>query len=138
MEPIQIFPDLLPELTFKASLSGGKGGQHVNKVASKVELYFTIAKSSLLTGHQQKILIEKLAHQLSSTGELRVTCDETRSQNQNKQIAIQKFYEMLETALKPVKKRIKTKVPKAVVRQRINSKKLIGEKKNLRKKPNLE
>lgn len=138
MEPIQILPDLYSELNFKASLSGGKGGQHVNKVSTKIELYFNVGSSQLLSDKQQEILLEKLSHLISDDGALRITCDKTRSQNQNKQLAIQKLYELLEKSLKPVKKRIKTKVPKSVVAKRISNKKKVGEKKSLRKKPNIE
>ena len=56
--------DLTQECTFKAVRSGGKGGQNVNKVSSKVELYFSISDSQILTAEQKEILLQKLSHRI--------------------------------------------------------------------------
>jgi ribosome-associated protein len=138
MLPIQIIPDLSSEFTIKAVRSSGKGGQNVNKVSTKVELYFNIAESVLLSLEQKTLLQEKLSHLLNSEGELRVVCEDSRSQLKNKQIAIDKLYELFDKALLPVKKRVKTKTPKSVIAKRIKDKKIAGEKKSMRKKPDLD
>ncbi len=138
MSAVQHIPDLSSEFTFKAVRSGGKGGQNVNKVSTKVELYFTIATSTLLSEDQKQILLQKCSHLLNSDGELRLVCEEARSQLKNKQLVTEKLYELFAKSLTPVKKRVKTKTPKSVVAKRINDKKIAGEKKQLRKKPDLD
>ena len=129
-----MLPDLSGECILKATRSGGKGGQHVNKVSSRIELTFDIPASRLLTDEQKLILQEKLATRLSSTGELRITEDSARSQHENREKVFKKFYSLLEKALTPVKKRKKTKIPAGVKAKRLESKKKKSEKKLLRKK----
>ena len=121
------------ECEFKSTRSGGKGGQHVNKVSSRVELYFNIAASNLLSEEQKNILLEKLAPRLSDEGILRLTEDSSRSQYDNRKRIIEKFYALLENALKPVKKRVETKIPKMLKEKRLQKKKKHSEKKRLRK-----
>ena len=121
------------ECLLKATRSGGKGGQHVNKVSTRIELAFDIPNSALLDDAQKAILLEKLAGKISSEGVLRLTEDSDRSQHANREKIIDKFYTLLEKALRPVKKRKKTKVPKAVKTKRLESKKRKSEKKSLRR-----
>lgn len=122
------------ESSIKATRSGGAGGQHVNKVSSKIELTFDIPGSKLLSDEQKNILLAKLETKLSDEGILRITEDSDRSQHENKEKAIAKFYLLLENALKPVKKRKKTKVSKAAKEKRLEGKKKASEKKKLRRK----
>lgn len=129
-----MLPDLSGECVLKATRSGGKGGQHVNKVSTRIELTFDIPASRLLTDEQKLILQEKLATRLSSTGELRITEDSARSQHENREKVFKKLYALLEKALTPVKKRKKTRVPAGVKAKRLESKKKKSEKKQLRKK----
>lgn len=129
-----MLPDLSGECVLKATRSGGKGGQHVNKVSTRIELTFDIPASRLLTEEQKLILQEKLATRLSSTGELRITEDSARSQHENREKVFKKLYALLEKALTPVKKRKKTRVPAGVKAKRLESKKKKSEKKQLRKK----
>ncbi|MBI3510067.1 MAG: aminoacyl-tRNA hydrolase [Bacteroidetes bacterium] len=125
--------NLVCEATMKATRSGGAGGQHVNKVSSRMELYFDVRNSKLLSEEQKNILLEKLASRLTEEGILRLTEDGSRSQFENKENLIGKFYSLLENALKPVKKRKKTKLPKSVKEKRLQSKKKKSEKKKLRR-----
>lgn len=129
-----MLPDLSGECVLKATRSGGKGGQHVNKVSTRIELTFDIPASRLLTDEQKLTLQEKLATRLSSTGELRITEDSARSQHENREKVFKKLYALLEKALTPVKKRKKTRVPAGVKAKRLESKKKKSEKKQLRKK----
>lgn len=135
---LKINPDLTSECSFKAVRSGGKGGQNVNKVSSKVELYFSIANSQILSVGQKEILLVKLSNRIKEDGFIRIVCDEDRSQLRNKNKTIEKLHELINKALTPVKKRIKTKTPKAVKEKRIKEKKIKGVVKNLRKRPDVE
>jgi ribosome-associated protein len=125
--------NLLTECTFRATRSGGKGGQHVNKVSSRIELTFDIPASQLLSDEEKFRLQDKLASKLTTEGILRITEDSDRSQHENKERIGKKFYRLLEAALKPEKKRLKTKVPKAVKVKRRDDKAKRSEVKALRR-----
>jgi ribosome-associated protein len=126
-------PDLFPELQFKTSRSGGSGGQHVNKVSSKVLLEFDIAGSALLSDEQKEVLLVKLVNRLNKDGILQLTEQTKRSQHENKEGVIKKFYALLQKTLTPVKKRKPTKTPKSVKEKRLTDKKKASEKKQLRR-----
>lgn len=126
---------LIGELNFKAVRSSGAGGQHVNKVSSKVVLTFDL-KSSLALSLEEKAVIEiKLASKLTSDKLLILNCDEDRSQLKNKTIVTKRFLELIEKALIVPKKRKPTQVPKAVVEKRLKDKSSVAEIKQNRKKP---
>ena len=121
--------DFEKELQFQASRSGGAGGQNVNKVATKVELRFHVASSEQLTEEEKARIQEKLAKRINNEGYLQVVCQEERSQLQNKELCIARFYELLRQALTRQKKRKATKPTRASVRQRLESKKKQAQKK---------
>lgn len=130
-----MIPDLYTELEFRTSKSGGKGGQHVNKTESKVELRFHPAESRLLTDAQKELLISKWSNKLDTDGWFHLTEESERSQIRNKELLIEKFYRLLKAALKPVKPRKATKLPKTAKKKREESKKRHSEIKAGRKKP---
>jgi ribosome-associated protein len=129
---------ILHELTFKAIRSSGSGGQHVNKVSSKVELTFNLSESPLFDDDQKERLLRKLQNRLTKEGVLILQCGESRSQHKNKGIIIKRFFSIIDTALIIPKKRIRTKIPKSVIRKRLKNKRNRSEKKANRKKPNLD
>jgi len=123
-----------PELQFKTSRSSGKGGQHVNKVSTKVELRFDIINSQLLSDEEKKRLLQKLKNRINKEGILQIASDKERSQLANKKAVIEKFYALLTKALKVPKKRIPAKPSQKAKKKRLKEKKLLSEKKKLRRK----
>lgn len=114
--------DFSSEFTFSASRSGGAGGQNVNKVNTKVELRFDIAASSLLSDDEKIQILGKLKSKLTIEGVLIVVSQEERTQLKNKEICIEKFYNMLEKALTVAKKRKPNKPTAASKEKRLESK----------------
>ncbi|WP_321288964.1 alternative ribosome rescue aminoacyl-tRNA hydrolase ArfB [uncultured Sunxiuqinia sp.] len=127
-------PDLSSELSFRTSRSSGPGGQHVNKVDTRIELRFNISNSQLLRESQKEILLKKLSKKLTNDGDLIIVSQQDRSQLRNKEIATEKFYSTIQKALRPVKKRKATKPTRSSIEKRINKKKQTGEKKKWRGK----
>lgn len=129
---------LLNELTFKAIRSSGSGGQHVNKVSSKVELTFDIEGTFVFSEKQKERLFLKLQNRLTKDGLLILQCDESRSQHKNKEIVIDRFLELIKSALIVPKRRIPTKIPKSVIRKRLKNKRNLSDKKANRKRPDID
>lgn len=129
---------LLKELDFKAIRSSGAGGQHVNKVASKVELSFDLANSLVLNEDQKELISKNLASRLTKDKVLMLQCGESRSQHKNKSLVVDRFFEILNEALVVPTERKETKVPKAVVKKRLKKKRIKSEKKANRKPPQVD
>ena len=126
------------ELTFKAIRSGGAGGQHVNKVSSKVVLFFDILKSEYLTQEEKEILNKTLQSRLTKNHILILSCGESRSQHKNKEIVIARFIDLISNGLKVPKVRKSTKPSRSSIQKRLGNKKKHGLKKTYRKRPNLD
>lgn len=126
------------ELKFKAVRSSGAGGQHVNKVSTKIELSFDVINSVGLSDVEKERILEKLAYRLTKENILLLQCDETRSQHKNKELAIKRLLELLRQALIIPKKRRKTRPSKSSIEKRLKSKKKSAQKKANRRKPDLE
>lgn len=127
--------DFSNEFVFSTSRSSGAGGQNVNKVNTKVELRFSVPKSAILTDTEKQILLKKLAVKLTTEGELIIVSQAARTQLENKQRCIEKFYLMIAKALKPKKKRIASNPTRASKEKRLEEKKIISKKKKWRKPP---
>lgn len=127
-------PDLSKELIFTTSRSRGKGGQHINKTETRVELWFHIASSSLLSMQQKEILVKKLQTKINKSGYLHISSELSRSMQKNKEDVTNKLYRLLNKALKPVKKRKPSRPGKQAKEKRLMSKKIKSEVKQLRKK----
>lgn len=111
------------EIAFKASRSGGPGGQNVNKVSSRVTLSFDAVRSPSLTQDQKLRIRRKLSNRINKQGVLQVVSQRTRSQEMNRADALERFAQLLRYALRIERPRIRTKVPKAVKERRLEQKK---------------
>lgn len=125
---------LQKELTYRTSRSGGAGGQHVNKVESKVTLIWNVNESESMTEDEKIRVRQKLANRLNKDGLLQMEASTERSQVKNKEIVTVRFFNLLHQTLKLEKKRIATKTPKSQVLDRLDRKKKQSQKKQNRKK----
>ena len=130
--------NLISELTFKAVRSSGSGGQHVNKVATKVVLSFDILNSSHLSEDEKIKLLSFLSNRINKSGILVFSSDQNRSQLKNKIDVTKRFLNLFELGLKQEKERKQTKIPKSAKRKRLEIKRKISEKKANRKPPKLD
>ena len=128
---------IIKELKFKAVRSSGAGGQHVNKVSSKVELFFDLLNSFALSLEEKELLLKNLKSKLTKDGMLLLQCDESRSQHKNKDLVINRFLQIISNGLKVPKKRKATKPSKSSIKKRLEKKKKQAYKKAFRKKPEL-
>ena len=120
-------------VTIKYSRSGGKGGQHVNKVSTKVEALVHIA--GLIAPEETLARIRRrLSGMLDKEGNLRVVSQESRSQWQNRKSVVEKITEIIETASREEKKRRPTAPSHSSGLKRLTSKKKRGEHKSLRRR----
>lgn len=126
---------ILNEVTYKTTRSSGPGGQHANKVSSKVVLYFDLLNSEGLNLSEKSLLTKSLAPRLTQENVLIISCEDSRSQFQNKEKVIKKLLDTLTQGLKQPKKRIPTKPTKSSKNKKLDTKKHRGTIKALRKNP---
>jgi len=126
-------PDISSEISFRTARSGGKGGQNVNKVETMVEGYFNVTQSALLTPEQKTLIQEKLANRINAEGVLQVRSQEARTQLANKQLVVKKMQELVHKALIVPKKRKASKPTKAMIEKRLQLKKRLSDKKQMRR-----
>ena len=127
-------PDFQKEIQFKTARSGGKGGQHVNKVETMVEGYWNVESSALFSEIEKSLIKEKLANKITSSGFLLVKSQLHRTQLSNKEEVVKKMALLVKKALIVPKKRKATKLSRAKKEKRLDSKKKSSEKKTQRKK----
>ncbi len=122
------------ELSFTFSTSGGPGGQHANRSATRAVLSFDVHGSPSLSDAQRARILARLGNRISREGALQISAGESRSQHQNRQEAIARFQTLLERALRPQKKRRPTRPSRAVRERRLEAKRRHGRRKAERQK----
>lgn len=115
------------ELSYTVSRSSGPGGQHVNKVSTRVTLHFDVDESPTLTDAQKRRIHERLPTRITRDGRLRVVCQRHRSQAANREEAVERFADLLARALRPTTPRRATKVPGSQKRKRADNKRRRSE-----------
>jgi ribosome-associated protein len=125
---------LIKETKVHFARSGGKGGQNVNKVETKVELTFNIAHSALFDEDTKRHLLDELSSKIDHEGNLHVTASSERYQHSNRRKAEEKLIDLLNHALEPKKTRIATRPSGYSKMARVLSKRKKSEKKKARSK----
>jgi len=125
---------LLPFVSFQTARSGGSGGQHVNKVETKVTLWFDLERATIFSDQEKERIRHRLGRRILADGRLTVVSQDTRSQLNNKEIAIQRLITLLREALKTHKARKPTQPSKAAVQRRLDGKRQQALRKINRKK----
>lgn len=123
------------ELTYRASRSGGPGGQHVNTSSTRIELVWDVGASPSVNEEQRALIQSKLANRISGEGTLLLAASDHRSQHQNKEAVTERFAELLRGALTVQKKRKKTRPPRGAAEARLRAKKQRSQTKKMRSGP---
>lgn len=126
------------ELVYKASRSGGAGGQHVNTSSTRIELLWDFERSPSVDDAQKDRIRRKLAARIDSDGLLRVVAANRRSQLQNRVAAEERLAILVRGAMKVAKKRKATAPTRASREKRLESKKMLSKKKANRRKDSFD
>ena len=126
---------LAKEVKYRTSRSSGAGGQHVNKTETRVELLWSPATSSCLDEVLKQRLIFRLRNRISYAGVLSLASEKYRSQVRNREEVFERFFQLVQLALLPPKKRLSTRIPRGSREERIRQKKYRGTIKQNRRKP---
>jgi ribosome-associated protein len=135
---LEVSPDLrvpLAELEFRASRSGGPGGQHVNTSSTRVEVTWDVAGSPALSEEQRQRLLVRLASRLDGTGRIRLVSSSTRSQLRNREDVTERLREVVAQALVVPKARKRTRTPRAAKAARLENKRRRAATKRDRRPP---
>jgi ribosome-associated protein len=121
------------ELDWRFTASGGPGGQHANRSATRAEVTWNVRTSRALGPRQRERLIFRLGSRLNADGTLRVVSDRRRSQLRNREAALTRLAEIVRSALEPEARRIQTQPTEASRRRRLEAKRRRAGLKRLRR-----
>ena len=127
---------LSKEVNYLTARSKGSGGQHVNKVETKVTLVFSLVESNLLDSNQKQLLRENIGNKINTKGNIQVTAQKYSSQIKNKVLCFQKFIALMNEGLKVKKKRKKHRLSNTQKEKRLKEKKRRANIKEFRKRIN--
>jgi ribosome-associated protein len=122
------------EVQYRTSRSSGAGGQHVNKVETKVDVLLDVISSLAFSDREKELIFSKLENRINKEGIFIVSSQETRSQLSNKEIAEKKMFDLLKDALFQEPERKPVRIPKSIVAARRKAKSQRSEVKSTRKK----
>jgi ribosome-associated protein len=134
---VMVYDDLIipsDEIEITASRSGGPGGQHVNKTSSRITVRWNAKQTRALNEEQKERILLILAHQLSTEGDLIIHNSASRSQMQNKRMALEHLAEQIRAALYVPKERVATGIPKGIQQTRKKNKMRRSSIKKMRSK----
>lgn len=134
-DDLMIDPD---DLRFEFARSSGPGGQNVNKVETKVRLLFDLRGSRSLNSKQRRRIEERLSTRVTKAGVLHISSQRHRTREANRKATIERFVNLLAEALEEAEPRVRTRVPKAVRKRRLESKRRRSQKKAMRARPDEE
>lgn len=120
------------ELNFRATRSGGPGGQHVNTASTRIQISWDVAGSPSLSERRRQLLLARLKSRLDSHGVLQLAVDTHRSQHRNREEAVERLAALVTEALRPRKTRKPTRPPRAAKEKRLREKKRRADVKKLR------
>ena len=126
------------EIRFSFVRSSGPGGQNVNKVASKAVLRWPVATSPSIPDHLRPRLVSQLGRRINDRGELVLVSQRYRDQSKNIDDCLQKLCELVAAAVKLRKRRKKTALPRSAREARLKQKRSTGERKQGRRRPDLD
>ena len=135
---LEITPALLlplDELEYRATRSGGPGGQHVNTSSTRIEVWWDVRTSPTLGEEQRARLLDRLASRVDGEGRLRIVASESRSQLRNREAATERLREVVATALAVPKPRKRTRPTRASKAARLESKRRRSALKRDRRRP---
>jgi ribosome-associated protein len=135
---LEITPALLlplSELDYRATRSGGPGGQHVNTSSTRIEVWWGIAASPTLTDEQRARLLQRLATRLDGEGRLRIVASASRSQLRNREAATERLRDVVAAGLAVAKPRKRTKPSRAAKAARLEAKRRRAATKRERRPP---
>lgn len=123
------------DVRFSATRSTGPGGQHVNKVNSRVILEFDVKHTTALSSYQKRRIAEMVGQRMNQEGVLRLQAQRHRTQSANRVDLLGKFVKILQDALRPETPRVATRVPHRVREKRLEDKKNRTRVKRIRQNP---
>lgn len=138
MEDLYINPKItIPSDCFDVShsRSSGPGGQHVNKLNTRVSIFLDVRKCPCFSDAQKRTLLTVLKNRMDKQGVLQVSSQQYRSQTANRDVALRRMAELVAAALKPKRRRKKTRIPKKTIEKRLDDKKARSKTKQLRSGP---